>query len=193
MKLLHIDSSIQGENSASRRLTHEIVARELRSSAGMEVTYRDLAAREPAHLARPVITQSDPVAAGADASVLAEFMAADVIVIGAPIYNFSIPSQLKAWIDRICVAGRTFRYTADGPVGLAGGKKVIVALARGGVHTAGEPGEFGESYLKFIFGFLGIGQVNFVRAQGLSISAEQRAASLEAALAQISAQQLRAA
>jgi FMN-dependent NADH-azoreductase len=188
MKLLHIDSSIQGENSASRRLTREIVARELRDIPGLEVTYRDLAAREPAHLGRPVIAQSDPVAAAADAAVLAEFMAADVIVIGAPIYNFSIPSQLKAWIDRICVAGRTFRYTAEGPVGLAGGKRVIVALARGGVHAAGEPGEFGESYLGFIFGFLGIGEVSFLHAQGLSISAEQRAASLDAALAQISGQ-----
>lgn len=187
MKLLHIDSSIQGENSASRRLTREIVARELRNTPDLEVTYRDLAAREPAHLGRPVIAQTDPVAAAADAAVLAEFMAADVIVIGAPIYNFSIPSQLKAWIDRICVAGRTFRYSAAGPVGLAGGKQVIVAVARGGVHTAGEPGEFAESYLKHIFGFLGIRDVSFVRAQGLSISPEQRSASLDAALAQISA------
>ena len=102
-------------------------------------------------------------------AALDEFLAADVIVVGAPIYNFGIPSQLKAWIDRIVVAGKTFRYTAAGPEGLARGKKVIVALTRGGVHPGGIGQEFGESYLRFVFGFLGIEDVSFARAQGLSI------------------------
>ena len=95
---------------------------------------------------------------------------ADVIVIGAPLYNFSLPSQLKAWIDRITVNGRTFRYTAQGPQGLAGGKQVIVAIARGGVYAPGAGTEFGESYLRFLFGFLGIADVTFVRAEGLERS-----------------------
>jgi FMN-dependent NADH-azoreductase len=133
---------------------------------------------------------TDPAA---NAAALEEFLAADVIVIGAPIYNFSIPSQLKAWIDRIAVAGRTFRYTAAGPEGLVRGKTVIVALSRGGVHVAGAGGEFGESYLKFLFGFLGIEDVRFVRAQGLSVSPEQRAAALAAAVAAVHAPARRAA
>jgi len=106
-------------------------------------------------------------------------------VIGAPIYNFSIPSQLKAWIDRISVAGKTFRYTANGPEGLAGGKQVVIAMTRGGVAGADARGEFGESYLRFLFGFLGIQDVRVVRAEGLNISPQQRAASLAAARAAI--------
>jgi FMN-dependent NADH-azoreductase len=110
-----------------------------------------------------------------------------VLVIGAPIYNFSIPSQLKAWIDRITVAGKTFRYTANGPEGLAGGKEVIVAMARGGLVGADARGEFGESYLRFLFSFLGVTHVRFVHAQGLAISPEHRQKSLSAAHAAIAA------
>jgi FMN-dependent NADH-azoreductase len=100
-------------------------------------------------------------------------------------YNFSIPSQLKAWIDRITVKGRTFRYTETGPLGLAGGKDVIVAVSRGGVYAPNAPGEFGESYLKFLFGFLGIRNVAFVRAEGLGLSPQHREAGIRAALAAI--------
>jgi FMN-dependent NADH-azoreductase len=117
--------------------------------------------------------------------VLEEFLVADVFVIGAPLYNFSIPSQLKAWIDRISVAGRTFRYTERGPEGLAGDKQVIVAVARGGVYEAGSAAEFGESYLKFVLGFLGIRDVSFVRAEGLAFSAQHRKRALGAARAAI--------
>ena len=116
-----------------------------------------------------------------DVATLEAFLAADVIVVGAPLYNFSLPSQLKAWIDRITVKGRTFRYTEKGPQGLAGGKKVIVAIARGGVYESGGGTEFAESYLKFLFAFLGITDVTFVRAQGLNLSPEHRQESLEAA------------
>jgi FMN-dependent NADH-azoreductase len=185
MNLLHVDSSIQGEASASRLLTRQIVARYRQEHPQVEVAYRDLAAGALHHLSPQVLTQGDATEAARGAEALEQFLAAEVIVIGAPIYNFSIPSQLKAWIDRIAVAGRTFRYTAEGPEGLARGKKVIVALTRGGVHTPGTAGEFGESYLRFLFGFLGVEDVSFVRAQGLAISAQQRAASIEAALAAI--------
>jgi FMN-dependent NADH-azoreductase len=185
MKVLHIDSSIQGEASASRLLTREIVANELASHPGAAVTYRDLAAEGPDHLSPALLSGREPAEAARGAARLEEFLAADVIVIGAPIYNFTIPSQLKAWIDRIAVAGKTFRYTASGPEGLVRGKKVIVALSRGGVHAPGTGGEFGESYLRFLFGFLGIEDVSFVRAQGLSISPQHRAAALAEAVASI--------
>ena len=178
MKVLHIDSSIQGEASASRVLTREIVGHLQAGQSGVAVTYRDLAARELPHLSQAVLAQQD-------ATALEEFLAADVIVIGAPIYNFGVPSQLKAWIDRIAVAGKTFRYTASGPEGLVRGKKVTVALTRGGVHDPAIGQEFGESYLRFVFRFLGIEDVNFVRAQGLAISPQQRGSALEAALASI--------
>lgn len=180
MKILHIDSSILGDGSASRALTREIVARLKLIHPEAEVSYLDLAAEALPHLS---LVGSDQ--AEANALALEQFLAADVLVIGAPIYNFSIPSQLKAWIDRISVAGRTFRYTANGPEGLAGGKQVIVALARGGVSRPDDRGEFGESYLKFLFGFLGITDVRFVRAEGLALSPQHRQASLEAARAAI--------
>ena len=109
--------------------------------------------------------------------------AADVIVIGAPMYNFAIPSQLKAWIDRVVVAGKTFRYTAAGPEGLVKGKRVIVAVSRGGVYPPGSPAEFAESYLKHVFGFIGVTDVTFMRAEGLGLSPEHREKSMSAALA----------
>ena len=111
MTILHIDSSINGENSASRTVSHSIVEQLKSAQWGEEVVYRDLASNPLSHLT---------LDAFADTSVLDEFLAADTIVIGAPMYNFTLPSQLKAWIDRILIAGKTFRYTADGPEGLAG-------------------------------------------------------------------------
>jgi FMN-dependent NADH-azoreductase len=99
-------------------------------------------------------------------------------------YNFGIPSTLKAWIDRIAVAGKTFRYTAEGPEGLAGGKKMIVASTRGG-FLQGAASDFQEPYLRFVFGFLGIRDVEFVRAEGLAVSPEQRARAMADALAAI--------
>lgn len=183
MKLLHIDSSILGEHSASRVLTREIVADWRRRHPQIEVQYLDLAAQDLPHLSGAALGgHSDE----RNARTLEDFLRADVVVIGAPTYNFAIPSQLKAWIDRIAVAGKTFRYTASGPQGLAGGKEVIIALARGSAHPS-VPGEFVESYLRHIFGFLGIDSVTFIRAEGLSLSAEQRQASLSAALSVIQA------
>ncbi len=140
----------------------------------------------------PVITRdlvADPLPhltldAFADTQVLDEFLAADTVVIGAPMYNFTLPTQLKAWLDRILVAGRTFRYTADGPEGLAGGKRVIIGLARGGIYDAGSPAaalEHLESYLRGVFNFIGI-EPEFVAADGLNLGSEQRDASLRQAL-----------
>ena len=185
MKLLHIDSSIQGEASASRALTREIVARWQAARPDAKVIYRDLATQELPHLTLGALTGGNELEAARSVAVLEEFLGADVIVIGAPLYNFTIPSQLKAWIDRITVAGKTFRYTDSGPKGLAGGKQVIIALSRGGVYEQGSLAEFGESYLKFLLRFLGIEDVSFVRAEGLSLSPQHREAAMSAARAAI--------
>ena len=185
MKLLHIDSSVLGEASASRALTREIVGRWQAARPDTHVIYRDLAAQEMPHLSQKSLSQSDELEAARNAATLAEFQAADVVVIGAPMYNFGVPSQLKAWIDRISVAGKTFRYTEKGPQGLAGGKKVIVAVSRGSVYAPGATGEFVESYLEHLFGFLGIEDVTFVRAEGLGISPQHREAGMQAARAAI--------
>ena len=184
MKLLHIDSSALGTNSASRELSAAIVARWRADVPGLSVQYRDLDADPLPHLDGNGLAKADPARAEESERVLQQFLDADVVVIGAPMYNFSIPSTLKAWIDRIAVAGRTFRYTANGPEGLAGGKRVIVASARGGLH-AGAPSDFQEPYLKFIFGFMGIAEVEFVRAEGLAVSPEHRRDALAAAHAAI--------
>jgi FMN-dependent NADH-azoreductase len=112
-----------------------------------------------------------------------ELLASDVIVVGAPMYNFSVPSQLKAWIDRVAQAGRTFKYSETGPVGLAGGKKVIVASTRGGMDSAGPAVamDFQEAYLKTVFGFFGITDVQFVRAERLGMGPDARTQAMEAA------------
>lgn len=185
MKLLHLDSSILGQHSASRELGAAIVARWQRDVRGLEVTYRDLAANPLPHLSGGSLAQANADEAATAAAVMDEFLSADVIVVGAPMYNFGIPSQLKAWIDRVAVAGKTFRYTADGPQGLAGGKQVIVAATYGGKHPVESGRNFVEPYLRQVFAFLGIDDVEFVSADGLSVSPEQRVTSISAARARI--------
>ena len=184
MKLLHVDSSILGQHSASRELSAAIVARWQDSVPGLEVTYRDLEAAPLPHLSGASLAAADPGETANAAQVLREFLDADVVVVGAPMYNFGIPSTLKAWIDRLAVAGKTFHYTEQGPKGLAGGKQLIVASSRGGFHLDA-PSDFQEPYLRFVFGFFGIADVEFVRAEGLAISPEQRAVSMAGALASI--------
>jgi FMN-dependent NADH-azoreductase len=172
--ILHIDASINGDSSASRQLTRSLVEG-IAAPSGDTIVYRDLAADPLPHLTLDHF---------ADTSVLDEFLAADTIVIGAPMYNFSLPSQLKAWIDRILIAGTTFRYTENGPEGLAGGRRVIVALARGGFYDEGSPAaslEHLETYLRGIFNFIGI-EPEFVAADGLAIGPEQREQSIQQAL-----------
>ena len=184
MKLLHLDASALGAGSVTRELSSAVVARWQAALPALEVAYRDLDAEPLTHLTGPVLAGADPAAAADAARVLDQFLAADTVVIGAPMYNFGIPSTLKAWIDRIAVAGKTFRYTADGAQGLAGGKQVIIASGRGGLHT-GAPSDFQEPYLRQVFGFLGIDKVTFVRAEGVAYSPEHRAEALAAAHASI--------
>lgn len=130
-----------------------------------------------------------PAPDATSADVLEEFLGADIVVIGAPMYNFTIPSQLKAWLDRVIIAGKTFSYSEAGAKGLAGGKKVIVASARGGLYAPGMPmaaNDFQETYLRAILGFIGIEDINIVRAEGLAYGPEQREAAMRAALASVS-------
>ena len=188
MKLLHLDASILGDRSASRAITAAIVARWRRDVPGLEVLHRDLAGQQALpHLDAASLAKADPAEAARSARALADFLAADVIVIGAPMYNFGIPSQLKAWIDRVAVAGTTFRYGANGPEGLVRGKRVIVAATYGGRHPVESGRNFVEPYLRQVFGFLGIDAVEFVDADSLNVSPEQRTRALEAAQDRIDA------
>lgn len=178
MNLLHLDSSFSPDNSATRELSAALVANFPEKG---EVRYRDLARDPIAHLTPGAFSGSDPDSERS----MADFLWADTIVIGAPMYNFAIPSTLKAWIDRVAVAGKTFRYTAQGPEGLAGGKRVIVASARGGVYGDNSPADFQEAYLRQVFSFLGITDIEFVRAEGVAVSAQQREAAMKQAHEQI--------
>lgn len=201
MKLLHIDSSITGTQSVSRQLTRDIVNTWKASHPNIAVEYLDLAETTPSHLSAESLGFRMPPSAenltegqrrenAISEALVTQFLAADVIVVGAPLYNFSIPSQLKAWIDRVAQAGRTFTYTATGPKGLAGGKTVIVASTRGGVYSTSEGGramEHQESYLQTVFGFLGITDVRFVRAEGVAMGDAKKAEALTLAAAHIMA------
>ena len=185
MKVLHIDSSILGDNSASRVLTREIVSQLTAEHPAAQVQYVDLAVTALPHMSGRSLAKLDADESATDARIMSDFLAADVIVIGAPMYNFSIPTQLKAWIDRVVVAGKTFRYTASGPEGLVKGKRVIVAISRGSVYGPGSTAEYAESYLKHVFGFIGITDLEFIRAEGLGHSPEHREKSMNAALTAI--------
>jgi FMN-dependent NADH-azoreductase len=199
MKLLHLDSSILGGNSVTRALSAEIVARETALHPGLEVVYRDLAADEGRHLSGAHVAarfgaQPEDTGLGYDLAKggvwLDELLTADILVVGAPMYNFTVPSQLKAWIDRIAIAGRTFRYTQSGSEGLLTGKKAFIASARGGIYSPGSPAaglEHHESYLTGVLAFLGITDVTIVRAEGVAISPEAREQALVRARAEISA------
>lgn len=198
MKLLHVDSSITGPASISRQLSAAIVDRLRHVVPQVEVTRRDLEA-DPlpyfdAATLGGVAVQPTPqppehrAEARLDREVLDEFMAADVVVIGAPMYNFGVPAQLKTWIDYLAIAGVTFRYTAEGPVGLAGGKTVFIASARGGLYGPGTPAapmEHQVSYLRGALGFFGITDVQVVEAEGLKVNPEHARDALAAAHARI--------
>jgi FMN-dependent NADH-azoreductase len=192
MKILHLDSSITGKNSVSRALTAEIVAAQVANNPGAEVSYHDLANEpvmhlSPAHLA---VFQGAPVESAALGQDLAqggryleELLAADVLVIGAPMYNFGIPTQLKAWFDRVLVAGKTFRYTERGPEGLLpASKKVYVVTSSGGIYSGDSPAkgfEHDESYLRAVLGHIGLKDVTVVRAEGVNISPDMRRTTLD--------------
>ncbi len=189
MKLLHIDSSILGSNSVSRELTASVVEQWIAQHPDTEVEYLDLAKDAPSHLnteslgfrlglSADELTDAQKRENAISEALVTQFLAADVVVVGAPLYNFSVPSQLKAWIDRIAQTGRTFKYTENGPIGLAAGKTVIVVSSRGGIYSNSEMGqalEHQESYLKVVFGFFGITDVRIVRAEGVNMGEQIKA------------------
>jgi FMN-dependent NADH-azoreductase len=194
MKLLHIDASILGANSASRQLSAAVVEKLRVATPALEIVYRDLAVGPLAHLSGSHLAAAQGAAPESPAlqqdvavgeAVLEEFLAADTVVIGAPMYNFTIPSQLKAWIDRIVVAGKTFRYGPSGVEGLAGNKRIIIAISRGGFYGPGAPTaalEHVETYLRGLFGFIGVTALEFIVAEGLQVAPEQREKSMQTAL-----------
>lgn len=182
MKLLHLDSSIQANASASRTLSAAIVDRLRTLVPGIEVARRDLATDPLPHLTLDRFASDDGQA------VLDQFLDADVVVIGAPMYNFGVPTQLKGWFDHVLIAGKTFRYTAEGPEGLVGGKQVIVATSRGGLYGAespAAPAEHTESHLRTMLAIMGIAEPQFVVAEGIALGAEAREAAMAAALSAI--------
>ncbi|MBY8826278.1 FMN-dependent NADH-azoreductase [Sphingomonas colocasiae] len=182
MKLLHIDSSVQGDASVSRTVSAAVVARLRTADPAIELRYRDLSADPLPHLTL------DRLAGVESDAAIEEFLAADIVVIGVPMYNFGIPTQLKSWFDHILVAGRTFRYGADGGVGLAAGKRVIVALSRGGIYSGdGVASEHAERHVRAMLGFAGIADPEFVVAEGVALGTELREAAMAAALAQAAA------
>lgn len=197
MKLLHIDASILREQSVSRQLTATIVKRLSEVIPGGEIIRNDLAAEPVGHLSafeflafQGVKPQNDAARldVARNAKFLDDFLSADVIVIGAPMYNFSLPTQLKAWLDRIAVPGKIFPYSANGVEGLASGKRVIIVSSRGSVYGEGTAAAFldhQETYLRGFFGFLGITDITFIRAEGLAISPESRTAAINAAVAEV--------
>lgn len=196
MQILHLDSSILGDASASRILSAAITDELRREHPAAVVVHRDLAVEPIPHLdgaiaagfRSPGVGDFDDATRAEHArseTLVRELLASDVIVVGAPMYNFSVPSQLKAWIDRVAQVGRTFKYTENGPVGLVQGKRVIVASTRGGMYSAGPAAamDFQEAYLRAVFGFLGITDVRFVRAERLSRGTDARSESMNAAQA----------
>ncbi|MGP8305293.1 FMN-dependent NADH-azoreductase [Vibrio sp. YIC-376] len=200
MNILHIDSSILGGYSVSRTLSADIVERQQTLNPGSEVTYRDLVEDAALHLSDShlaVFQGSEPESPslGQDIALgstyINEVFAADIIVIGAPMYNLSIPSQLKGWIDRVLVAGQTFRYGENGPEGLLPKeKKVFIASTRGGIYSEGSTGtalEHQESYLKSALAFIGLTDVSIIRAEGLAMGEDIKANAISIAKDQISA------
>ena len=171
MKLLHIDSSALGQHSVSRELTADIVAEVKRTRPDASVRYRDLAAQPLPHWA-PVADASDQGALLGN-EVMDEFLAADVIVLGAPMYNFGMPIQLKAWFDAIARAGVTFRYTENGPEGLLKNKKVYVATARGGIYPADADPQV--PHIRMLLNFLGLTDHQFIYSAGLAMGPEAAA------------------
>ena len=196
MKVLHLDSSILGAASVSREVSAAVVNQLRAANPDAHVTYRDLAANPIAHLDGAILQVVRPapgaaVPAGLEREavltemLLKELLDADTVVIGAPMYNFSVPSTLKAWIDRVAQAGRTFQYTATGPVGLAGGKKVYIVSSRGGMYAGASfeaAMDHQEAYLKAVLGFFGITDVEVIRAEGIAMGDEVRKTGIAKAL-----------
>lgn len=193
---LVIDSAATGNASVSRTLVREAVEA-LKAQGATTVVYRDLDAAPVPHLTGEIVagvratpeTASEHGARALSDTLIAELRAADTIVIGAPMYNFSVPTTLRSWFDHVLRAGETFRYTEQGPQGLLGAKKVIVVESRGGLYSEGPATayDFQEPYLRHLLGFMGLTDVTFVRAEKIGFGPEARDAAITAAIAHLKA------
>jgi len=191
--VLRITASIMGESSVSSELMDDLIAK-LATQESLAVTERNFANESIPHLDGPWLTALST--AEADRSpkqqakvaytdkLVAELLEADILVIGLPMYNFSVPSMLKAWVDHIARAGITFSYTENGAVGLLEGKKVFLVAAMGGIHETSAT-DFLRPYMKQIMAFIGLSNVQFITADGLNISPEQREQGLASARSEI--------
>jgi FMN-dependent NADH-azoreductase len=188
--ILVIDSAVSGVASVSKALVREAVAART-GGAPARVIHRDLGREPVPHLTEATVagvraqpaTEAEQAARALSDALIAELRAADTIVIGAPMYNFSIATGLRAWFDHVLRAGETFRYTEAGPEGLLAGKRVIVVESRGGLYSEGpaQAVDFQEPYLRHLLGFIGLTDVTFVRAEKIAYGPEARAAAIAAA------------
>jgi len=198
VNILHLDSSITGSASVSRMLSSEIFAAQMARHRGAKVVYHDLAKApamhlSPEHLAAFQGGTVGSAALGEDialgAKYIEELINADVIIIGVPMYNHGIPTQLKAWIDRVVVAGKTFRYTEKGPEGLLpAGKKAFLATSSGGFYSGESPMKFlahTESYVRGVLGLIGVKDVTVFRAEGIGLGPDARNQAITGALSEI--------
>jgi FMN-dependent NADH-azoreductase len=194
--ILVINSSVLNSGSVSRVLVAETLARLLEAKPGASVTERDLGTEPIAHLTSDTVggikgqpsSEAERATTSLSDQLIAELRAADTIVLGAPMYNFSIPTSLRAWFDHVLRAGETFRYTEGGPEGLLKGKRVIVIETRGGLYSEGPAAtiDFQEPYLRHLLGFIGLTDVAFVRAEKIAFGPDSREAAITAAKTQIS-------
>ena len=195
MKILRVDTSVTGSESVSRQLTQAITDHFRARHPDADVTELDLAVNPLPHM-DPVTTGAIRLPAdkhtpemqavhSAERAVLDQFLASDIVIIGAPMYNFSIPSQLKAWLDRLGVPGVTFSYTEAGPAGLAGGRRVIVASSPGGAYEMDAPFEHHESLVRYFLAFIGVTDPVFIRADKIGFGPEARESSLARARLEI--------
>ena len=192
MHILHIDASASdGATSHSRRLSSELVEKLKAENAGTTVTYRDVAKDQLPHVDMTIREAWSPdgekdnglsEAAIRSRAAVEELKAADILVIGSPMYNFSVPSTLKSWIDHICIAGQTFSYTENGPKGLLTGKAYL-ALSSGGIYSQGpfSSNEHLATYLTAVLRFLGMSEVEVVRAEGVAYGPDQDNAAMASA------------
>jgi len=180
-RLLVVESSARQQGSISRQLTAEFLQRWQASHPADQIVQRDLASTVLPHLDTDLLggwmkqaaeqTPAEQAALARSNELTEELLAADVLVLAAPMYNFGIPSTLKAWLDHVLRAGVTFKYTETGPQGLLSGKRAIVLTARGGVY-AGGPLDHQEPYLRQALAFIGIHDVQFIHAEGLNMGDE---------------------
>lgn len=193
MKILQVNSSARS-NGHSIRLADELVARLQASNPGAERVLRDLTRNPHPMLDETTLgalftpaeqrTPEQAAAVARNDALIAELQSADVVVLGAPMYNFGVSAQLKNWLDAIARAGTTFRYTANGPEGLVKNKKVYVVTTRGGIYRD-QPSDSQVPYLRTMLGFLGMTDVEFIYAEGLNMGPDAEKNGLAAAQAQI--------